>query len=144
MRGSRALTVFLSVLIIIMMASAASAAIKISKIQYDSPGSDDGSNASLNNEYVVIENTGSSVRRLEGYVLRDEAGHVYEFGTFRLAAGKSVTVHTGKGSNDRNDVYWGSGWYIWNNDGDTATLRNSAGHTVDSCTYAGGGTFVNC
>jgi hypothetical protein len=34
------------------------AAVKIDRVQYDSPGSDTGSNTSLNAEYVVIKNTG--------------------------------------------------------------------------------------
>lgn len=58
----------------------ASVAIKIVKIQYDSPGTDDGSNATLNNEYVVIKNAGSGAVRLDDWVLKDKAGHKYTFG----------------------------------------------------------------
>ena len=122
----------------------ANAAIQISKIQYDSPGTDDGSNSSLNQEYVVIENTGSSAVRLDGWVLKDRAGHRYVFGSFRLRAARSVTIHTGTGNDDRNDLYQDSGAYIWNNDGDTAKLKDDTGDTVDTCRYAGGGTAVTC
>ena len=34
-----------------------------------------------------------------------------------------------------HDLYWGSGAYIWNNTGDTATLRTASGSTRDTCTY---------
>jgi hypothetical protein len=43
-------------------------------------------------------------------------------------------------------VYWGSGNYIWNNTGDTATLRNASGKTLDTCswTYKSGRAWVGC
>jgi Lamin Tail Domain len=133
-----------AVVLVLVPAANALAGIRITKIQYDSPGSDTGSNTSLNAEYVVLKNNGSRAQKLTDWVLKDKAGHRFTFGTFKLAASKSVTIHTGKGSDDRNDLYWGSGWYIWNNDGDRATLSNARGHTVDTCTYAGGDTYVNC
>jgi Lamin Tail Domain len=122
----------------------ASAAICITKIQYNSPGTDDGSNSSLNQEYVVIKNTGTRARSLRGWTLKDRAGHEYTFPTFRLGGGKTVKIHTGRGTNDSNDLYWRSGAYIWNNDGDKAFFRTSGGTLVDTCAYAGGDTFVNC
>ena len=51
----------------------------------------------------------------------------------------SVTIHTGSGNDDRNDLFQDSDEYIWNNDGDTATLRNDKGNRVDRCRYPGGG-----
>ena len=126
------------------IAAPAAAAIKIIKIQYDSPGTDDGSNSSLNQEYVVIKNTGNRAVSLEDWLLKDVANHRYTFGSFRLRAGGSVKIHTGSGNDDRNDLYQGSGGYIWNNDGDTATLNDDAGHRVDRCSYSGGGTAENC
>ena len=126
------------------LAAPAAAAIRISKIRYDPPGTDTGTNSHLNKEFVVITNTGSRAVRLEGWVLKDRAGHRYRFGAFRLRPGKSVTIHTGRGTDDRDDLYWGSDDYIWNNDGDTATLKDASGRTVDTCRYPGGGTAVNC
>jgi hypothetical protein len=145
MRAPRVLSALaLAVLILVLTASAASAAVKIAKIQYNSPGSDDGSNSSLNAEYVVLANTGSKAISLTNWTLRDAANHVYDFAAFKLGAGKSVTIHTGKGKDTKTNLYWGSGWYIWNNDGDTATLKTGKGHTVDTCGYSGGDTSVNC
>jgi hypothetical protein len=120
----------------------ASAAIRMTKIQYDPLGSDTGSN--INQEYVVVKNIGSSAVSLQSWVLKDKANHKYTFGSFKLGAGRSVTIHTGKGTDDRNDLYWGSGAYIWNNDGDKAFLKNAGGNTVDTCSYSGGGQSVNC
>src|SRR4029450_4803700 len=52
---------------------------------------------------------------------------------------------TGRGRNGRPDaahLYWNSGAYIWDNDGDTATLRSVSGRISDSCTWTGVGTGV--
>jgi hypothetical protein len=130
--------------LLLAIPAVASAAVRITKIQYNPPGSDSGSNASLNQEYVVIKNTGTKAVTLTGWSLRDQQRHVYKFGTLKLAAGKSVTIHTGNGTDDRNDVYWGSAEYVWNNDGDKATLKTRNGHTVDACGYSGGGQSVTC
>ncbi len=116
-------------------AHAASGSVHISKIYYDSPGTDRGSNSSLNAEYVRITNTRDVSVSLKGWTIRDSAGHKYTFGSFTLAAGEYVTVRTGDGSNNRHNRYQGREWYVWNNDADRATLRRSSGTVVDSCSY---------
>lgn len=122
----------------------APAAIRITKIYFDSPGSDTGSKSSLNAEWIRLKNTGSTGRYLTGWTIRDTASHVYKFGTFKLRAGYSVTVHTGSGSNTATNRYWGSGGYIWNNDGDIARLKNKAGTLIDKCSYSGAGDYLAC
>lgn len=144
MKRARWIMLVLAAALALAFATRAAAAIRISKIQYDPPGTDTGTNSHLNKEFVVITNTGSRAVKLDGWVLKDRAGHRYRFDAFRLRPGKSVTIHTGRGNDDRNDLYWGSKDYIWNNDGDTATLKNASGNTVDSCRYSGGGTAVTC
>src|SRR6476661_4560027 len=119
-------------------------AIMIYKVQYDSPGSDTGSNASLNAEYVVIKNTTRSNRVLTGWTLRDKTGYTYRFPSFTLKAGASVTVHTGRGSATSAHRYYNKSWYVWNNTGDTAYLKNASGTTVDTCTWKGAGTAKYC
>jgi hypothetical protein len=114
---------------------AASGAIRITKIYYDSPGSDTRSNASLNAEWIRLTNTGSSAQQLGDWSISDAAGHVYVFGPFKLRAGRSVTVHTGDGTDTATHLYWGSGNYIWNNDKDTARLRRPNGRLADRCHY---------
>ena len=122
----------------------AAGAIQFRKIYYDQPGSDRPvSNYKLNREYVVIKNTGMITRTLTGWTVRDRANHVYTFPSFKLGAGKSVTLHTGKGTNTSSHLYWGKGWYIWNNTGDKATLRNS-GTISDTCTWGDGIGYKYC
>jgi hypothetical protein len=126
------------------LATAASGAIKIDRIYFDSPGSDTGSNSSLNAEWIRLKNTGNSGRSLTNWTVRDSAGHVYRFGTYRLRAGRTVMIHTGSGSNTARHRYWDMDGYVWNNDGDRARLRKANGNTVDSCSYSGAGSAVNC
>jgi Lamin Tail Domain len=111
---------------------------------YDSPGSDTGSNASLNAEYVTVKNTSSTTRSLTGYTLRDKANHVYKFGTFSLGGGKFVRIHTGKGTNTSTDRYWGREWYVWNNTGDKAYLRNADFVLRDTCQWGDGPGYIYC
>jgi hypothetical protein len=114
------------------------------KIRYDSPGTDRGSKTSLNAEYVVIKNTGTTTRSLTGWTVRDKAHHVYTFPSFKLKPGKSVKLHSGKGSNTSSNLYWDRGWYVWNNDGDKAILRSSSGTLTDTCTWGDGIGYKNC
>lgn len=132
-------------LFVLAIPAQAFAAIKIHKIYFDSPGSDNGSNASLNAEYITIKNTGSGRVGIGGWTIRDLAGHVYHFPAgFRLGAGAKVTLHTGSGSSGAHHRYWGMGNYVWNNDGDTAKLKRSNGTLADSCSYSGAGDYVFC
>jgi hypothetical protein len=106
--------------------------VQISKIQYAS--------TTLNGEYLTVTNKTASKISLTGWTLRDASGHLYTFSGKSLAPGASAVVHSGKGTDDRPhaaDVYWGKTSYVWNNDTDTATLRTSAGTTMDTCTYTG-------
>jgi Lamin Tail Domain len=111
--------------------------IQINEIYYNSPGRDTGSNSSLNAEWVRLYNTSSSKISLTNWTLRDSAGHIFKFGTYTLGSHSYVKIHTGHGTPTQTDRYWNRNWYIWNNTGDTATLRDSSGGTVDSCHYNG-------
>lgn len=108
---------------------------RITAIYFDSPGADSRSNSSLDAEWVRIKNTTGSRKTLTGWTLRDTTSHIYHFPTFRLAAGASVRVHTGSGSNTASNLYWHQSDYVWNNTGDTAYLRNANGTLVDRCAY---------
>ena len=119
-------------------------AIMIYRVQYNSPGSDTGSNTSLNSEYVVLKNTTRSNRSITGWTLRDKTGYTYKFPTFTLKAGATVTVHTGRGSATTAHRYFNYAWYVWNNSGDTAYLRTAAGTTVDTCSWTSAGSAKYC
>ena len=140
----KALVMTIAAALTLGLAAPASAAIRITKIYFDAPGADTGSNTSLNAEYVVIKNTGTTRKTLTGWTLRDASRHVYKFPTFRLGAGKSVKVHTGKSANTLGNLYWRSSSYIWNNDGDTATLKRSNGTIASRCSYTGAGSYKLC
>jgi hypothetical protein len=45
---------------------------------------------------------------------------------------------------DRASRYWGVSWYVWNNGGDSAYLRNSSGTSIDSCSWKSSGTHTYC
>lgn len=109
--------------------------LKIVKVYYDSPGSDTRTNTSINGEYVVIKNMTTTARSLTGWTVRDTSAHIYKFGTFSLGAGKTVVLRTGKGTNSSTTRYWGQTNYVWNNDKDTAYLRNSGGTAIHYCAY---------
>jgi hypothetical protein len=126
-------------------AHASTPSIMITKVYVNSPGTDNRSSSSLNAEYVVLKNTTTKSINLKGWTVRDRSSHIYTFGTFSLAAGKSVTLHTGKGTNTSANRYWGSGNYIWNNTGDTAYVRKPSSSTnVDTCKWGSVGSYVNC
>lgn len=116
-------------------AQAAAGSVHLSKIYYNSPGSDLRSNKSLNAEYVQIKNTTTKSVSLKGWTLVDASAHKYTFGTFTLGKGKTVTVHTGKGTNTSVSRYQGRAAYVWNNDKDKATFKKANGTVVDTCSY---------
>ncbi|XVX21706.1 lamin tail domain-containing protein [Actinomycetota bacterium] len=77
-------------------------------------------------------------RVLTGWTLRDRTGFTYRFPTFRLGAYGSVVVRTGKGTATQANRYYNKTSYVWNNNYDTAYLRNSTGALVHSCSYNDG------
>jgi hypothetical protein len=113
----------------------ATGSVHISEIYYNSAGSDTRSNTSLNGEWVKVTNSTTRSASLTGWTITDASAHAYKFGTYALGAGKSVYVHTGKGTNTSLNRYQGRAAYVWNNDKDTATLRRSTGSLVDVCSY---------
>lgn len=143
----RRIAVLLICLLVVGLAAPASAAIRIKRINFNPPGSDSGTNRHLNREWVRIKNTGTRTRSLEGWRLQDRGrDHTYRFGELTLGAGEYVRVHTGRGQDSAvtgcnghcftyYDFYWDLDNYVWNNDGDRATLKNDDGEVIDRCAY---------
>jgi hypothetical protein len=104
-------------------------------VWFDSPGSDTGSNTSLNAEWVQIKNTSGSAISLNGWVLKDASNHKYYFPNIKIGAGKYMKVHTGRGSDTTSNKYQDRRWYVWNNTSDTATLTKANGTRVDTCSW---------
>jgi hypothetical protein len=48
------------------------------------------------------------------------------------------------GTNTAANRYQGRKAYVWNNTGDQATLKNSSGTTIDTCSWGGSGSSTYC
>ncbi|MCX4407619.1 lamin tail domain-containing protein [Streptomyces sp. NBC_01340] len=113
----------------------AAGGVTIHHVWFDSPGSDNRSNASLNAEWVQIKNTGSGAISLKGWILKDVSNHRYTFPDVKIGAGKTMKVHTGSGRDTAADKYQNRRAYVWNNTSDTATLTKANGSKVDACSW---------
>lgn len=145
--GRAATAAVVSLLAVVCAAAPADAAttVKISRIYYNSPGSDTRTNASLNAEYVTLLNLTGVTQVITRWTIRDAQAHVYTFPTTSIPAHGTVTLHTGKGVNSGSQRYWQQANYIWNNDRDTAYLRNSAGAAIFTCSYnSTAAAYKNC
>jgi len=126
-------------------ARAATPAVEITKVYYDSPGKDDRSNTSLNAEYVRLTNRRDRTINLDNWTVRDRTGYVYTFvGDVPLAAGATLYLHTGQGTDTTRHRYWNRRAYVWNNTGDKAILRNASGVLKDTCTWGDGAGYTLC
>ncbi|WP_327365707.1 lamin tail domain-containing protein [Streptomyces sp. NBC_01217] len=108
-------------------------AVVLGAIQYDSPGFDNGTNRSLNSEWVTVTNTSRYPVNLRGWTLSDESRNTYRFNLW-LAGRSSVRVHTGIGRDTSRDIYQDRRSYVWDAN-DTATLRDARGYRVDSTSW---------
>jgi hypothetical protein len=107
--------------------------VKIAHLQANAPGNDA---ENPNGEWVEIVNEGPEAVNLEGYSLKDAATHIYTFPAFTLQPGATVHLYSGQGQDDASSLYWGlAGEAVWNNDGDSAFLRDSEGNLVDDYSY---------
>jgi len=99
----------------------------------------------LNEEFVVLENEGTEKISLSGRTLTDETAtgarrHVYTFPqVVSLSSREKAYVRTGPGEDLFEEgkpskwiLHWGRHAFVWNNEGDTATLFDAEGNKVDS------------
>jgi micrococcal nuclease len=108
-------------------------ALVVASIHADAAGRD-GEN--LNDEYVVLRNRGDTTLDLSGWTVSDDVAHTYRFPDgASLAAGEPVTIHTGTWTDTASDRYWGRSSPVWNNDGDTVTVRAVNGTVVAQGPY---------
>lgn len=113
--------------------TASESGLVVTEIHADAEGTE---NENLNDEYVVFENRGEASLDLSGWTVSDAAGHTYTFPDgATLAAGATVTLHTGSGSDSSTDRYWGRTSAVWNNGGDTVTVRYANGSVVLERSY---------
>jgi len=99
----------------------------------------------LNEEFVVLENEGTQKILLAGWTLIDETAtgarrHVYKFPqAVSLSSREKAYIYTGPGEDSFEEgkpskwiLHWGRHAFVWNNEGDTATLIDTEGNKVDS------------
>ena len=107
--------------------------LEIVSIHADADGDD---RTNLNDEYVTFTNTGDEPLDLSGYTIADSADHRYTVPDgVTLAPGETITLYTGSGTNTDDALYWDRGSPVWNNDGDTITVRAPDGTVVLEATY---------
>jgi hypothetical protein len=109
--------------------------VTIETIVYDGPGNDVVYNDS---EYVVLRNNGSGTADVGGWWLVDiKDNRITIPSNYVIAPGGELRVYTGAGDSTSTRYFDGRGQAIWNNSGgDTATLFNSSGETVDTYSYS--------
>jgi endonuclease YncB( thermonuclease family) len=103
-------------------------------VNADAPG-DDSEN--LNGEWVRFTSVADKPIDLDDWEVADEsASHRYSFDEFVLDPGRSVTLYTGCGDDDDEEVFWCvGGSAVWNNAGDTVFLRDPNGNLVAVFAY---------
>lgn len=102
------------------------------RVHADAPG-DDRENP--NGEYVVLANASPDPLVIGGWSVTDAAGHEYVFPVnATIPPGGNVTLYSGSGTDTATAFYWGVG-PVWNNGGDTATVRDENGTVRASTDY---------
>ena len=99
----------------------------IAAVHYDAAGDD---RTNLNDEYITLENGGSTALVLTGWQVRDSDGFVYTFPEGAISPGGDIILHTGYGSDTGTDLFMGSPVPVLNNDGDAVTLHDAGGTEV--------------
>jgi endonuclease YncB( thermonuclease family) len=94
-------------------------------------------------EFVRIANVLDRSMDVGGYTIADRDGHRFEFPSAQLRPGYVLTLVTGAGQDRRDPTgpvtfYWNRRTGVWNDRGDTATLRDPNGEVVDRFEYDGG------
>ncbi len=93
--------------------------------------------ADLNGETVTIRNDGLATVDITRWTLSDAGGkNVFLFPSLILPPGGVVVVHSGRGSPMATDLFFNKNTGIWNDTGDTATLRDASGAAISVYTYA--------
>ena len=100
----------------------------LGEVQHAAPGR---SHRSQDEQWVTVTNASGRSVSLDRWTLSDSDHHTYRFGHVTLRGHQSVRVHAGRGRDTSRDLYQGSWAAVWDAS-DTATLRDSRGHVVDT------------
>jgi micrococcal nuclease len=103
------------------------------RVVADAPGND---NENRNGEFVVLTNGDDEPHDIGNWTVTDDAGREYTFPAgATIPADESVRLYSGSGTDNETAYFWGSNGAIWNNDGDTVTVRNESGAVVVQQSY---------
>ena len=92
--------------------------------------------ADVNGETVTIRNDGLATVDITRWTLADASGkNLFTFPSLTLAPGGVAIVHSGRGVPTGTDFFWGKTTGIWNDTGDTATLRDATGAVISTYKY---------
>ena len=90
----------------------------------------------LPEEHVEITSFEDTDINMKNWLIQDAVGHTYRFPEYILKPGETVYIWTGDGVNEDKNLYWGRRSPVWNNTGDTATLRNPDGVEIHKYEYS--------
>jgi hypothetical protein len=80
----------------------------------------------LDQETVILRNTGKQSVSLKGWALNNVSGAQYTFPDLALEPGGPVDLHSGTGNDSPADLYWNRSTAAWKS-GDLATLSDPQG-----------------
>jgi endonuclease YncB( thermonuclease family) len=95
--------------------------ITVFRFNFNAEGNDD---ENLNDEYVILQNVGDAPLNMTGWTIKDEGSNIFTFPEYILHDDEVVTLHTGSGSNTKNEIFWNKKGAVWNNKGDAIYLRD--------------------
>jgi competence protein ComEC len=103
--------------------------VKITSIFYD------GSGTAEPDEYVEIRNEESQPVQLQGWSLSDESNHLFTFPAYVIQPTQVCRIYTNQDHPEWCGFNYAKGEAIWNNTGDTATLRDGQGNIIYQFQY---------
>ena len=92
-------------------------------------------NSNEPDEYVEIRNDDTNPIQMQNWTLYDVANHTFTFPSYVMQPGEVCRIYTNENHPEWCGFNYGNGSAIWNNSGDTATLKNSIGTLIDEFTY---------
>ena len=101
------------------------APIAIGDVQPDPKGRDEDH---LNDEWIEITNPAATSVDLAGWSVADDAtSHRFELPARSLAAGATLRIHTGSGTDTATDLYLDQRDPVWGNSGETVLVADPTG-----------------
>ena len=92
-------------------------------------------NSNEPDEYVEIRNDDTNPIQMQNWTLYDVANHTFTFPTYAMQPGEVCRIYTNENHPESCGFNYGNGSAIWNNSGDTATLRDGNGTLIDDYSY---------